>query len=117
MRSSTSSPATRSCAAQDALDFVRFRHEDSDFVRAARQQEFLRQAKAQVGIGKLISDRRELLRIFGAYTETDIAKGSDAEVLGLLKLAYESSKQPVTEVRFPGEDAAGGCIDIAARTS
>ncbi len=106
-------PGYQKLCGQDALDFVRYRHADSDFVRGARQQEFLRQAKAQVGIGKLISDRRELLRIFGRYTETDIAKDSVAEVLGLLKLAYESSKQPVTEVRFPGDDAAGGYVDIS----
>jgi len=106
-------PGYQKLCGQDALDFVRYRHEDSDFVRAARQQEFLRQAKQQVGIGKLLSDRKELLRIFGAYTETDIAQSSVAEILGLLKLAYESSKSPVTEIRFPGTDAAGGFIDIS----
>ena len=51
-----------------ALDFVRFRHQDSDFVRAARQQAFLSEAKEQIGVGKLFSDRKELLRIFGRYT-------------------------------------------------
>src|SRR3954452_18000224 len=30
---------------QDALDYVRYRHEDTDIVRGARQQDFLRQAK------------------------------------------------------------------------
>ncbi|MEY2517556.1 MAG: polyisoprenyl-teichoic acid--peptidoglycan teichoic acid transferase, partial [bacterium] len=59
---------------QDALDYVRFRHTDSDFVRAARQQEFLRQAKEQIGLGKLFGDRRTLLKIFGRYTQTDISE-------------------------------------------
>ena len=36
-----------------ALDYVRFRHLDSDIIRGARQQSFLRQAKQQVGIEKL----------------------------------------------------------------
>ena len=40
-RRSTSSPATRSSAAGRA-GLVRFRHDDSDFVRASRQQAFLR---------------------------------------------------------------------------
>ena len=31
-----------------ALQYVRFRHEDTDIVRAARQQDFLRQAKQQI---------------------------------------------------------------------
>ena len=43
------------CAAHDALDYVRYRHEDTDIVRAARQQEFLRQLKQQIGLTKLIS--------------------------------------------------------------
>ena len=31
------------------------------------------EAKDQIGVGKLFSDRKELLRIFGRYTQTDIA--------------------------------------------
>ncbi len=54
----------------DSLDYVRFRHLDDDFVRAARQQSYLEQAKLQVGVGRLFSDREELLRIFGRYTQT-----------------------------------------------
>ena len=106
-------PGYQKLCGSDALDYVRYRHADSDFVRAARQQEFLRQAKQQIGIGKLLSDRKELLRIFGAYTDSDISQSSVAEILGLLKLAYESSKTPVTEVRFPGKDAPGGFIEIS----
>jgi LCP family protein required for cell wall assembly len=100
---------------QDALSYVRFRHADSDFVRAARQQEFLRQAKEQIGLGKLFGDRRELLKIFGHYTQTDIADSNDAAILRLLKLAYESSKTPLTEIRFPALDAPGGYVDISQR--
>jgi LCP family protein required for cell wall assembly len=99
-------PGYQKLCGQDALDYVRFRHEDSDFVRAARQQEFLRQAKEQIGLGKLFGDRRELLRIFGRYTDTDIARKNDAEVFGLMKLAYESSKSPITQIPFPATDSA-----------
>ncbi|MEY2442741.1 MAG: polyisoprenyl-teichoic acid--peptidoglycan teichoic acid transferase [bacterium] len=101
------------CGAK-ALDFVRFRHEDSDFVRAARQQSFLSQAKEQIGLGKLFGDRKELLRIFGRYTETDIAKRNTAEILGLIKLAYASSKSPVTEIQFPATDCKDrSCVEIS----
>ncbi|WP_205699178.1 LCP family protein [Conexibacter sp. SYSU D00693] len=86
---------------QDALDYVRYRHFDSDIVRAARQQEFLRQAKDQVGVSKIFSDRKELLRIFARYTQTDI-RGTKA-ILRLLKLAVESARNPVQEVQFPGD--------------
>lgn len=86
---------------QDALDFVRYRHFDSDLVRAARQQDFLRQAKEQIGVSKVLSDRKALLRIVAASTQTDI-RGS-GEILQLLKLAVESAQHPVEEVHFPGQ--------------
>ena len=44
----------------DALDYVRYRHGDNDLVRAARQHDFLRQARSQFGVMDLLSDRREL---------------------------------------------------------
>lgn len=98
---------------QDALSFVRFRHTDSDFVRAARQQQFLGEAKEQIGLGKLFGDRRELLRIFGRYTQTDIAQSNDTAILRLLKLAYDSSKNPLVQIQFPAQDAPGGFVAIS----
>jgi LCP family protein required for cell wall assembly len=86
---------------QDALDFVRYRHFDTDLVRAARQQQFLSDAKDQIGVGKLFSNRKALLRIFGRYTQTDITDPN--AILRLLKLAVESAQNPVQEVRFPGD--------------
>jgi LCP family protein required for cell wall assembly len=94
---------------QDALDFVRYRHFDTDLVRAARQQQFLADAKDQIGVGKLFSDRKVLLKIFGRYTQTDISSG-DA-ILRLLKLAFESAQNPVQEVRFPG-DITGDYVTV-----
>jgi len=69
---------------QNALDYVRYRHFDSDLVRAARQQDFLRQAKDQIGVSRIFGDREALLKIFGKYTQTDI-RGTTA-ILRLLKL-------------------------------
>ncbi|MEA2150917.1 MAG: polyisoprenyl-teichoic acid--peptidoglycan teichoic acid transferase [Solirubrobacteraceae bacterium] len=106
-------PGYQKLCGQDALSYVRYRHEDSDFVRAKRQQEFLGQAKEQIGLGKLFGDRRELLRIFGRYTQTDIADSNDAAILRLLKLAYESSKTPLAEIQFPANDAPGGYVEIS----
>jgi LCP family protein required for cell wall assembly len=100
---------------QDSLDFVRHRYTDNDFVRAARQQEYLRQAKDQIGISKLFSDRKRLLQIFGQYTETDANLRGDTQLLRVLKLAYEASKNPIREVRFPGriEDLPFGSFVVA----
>ena len=85
-------PGYQKLCGQDALDYVRFRHDDSDFVRAARQQEFLRQAKEPD------RPRQALRRPQGAaarssarYTQTDIALQRRA-ILRLLKLALESAK-------------------------
>jgi polyisoprenyl-teichoic acid--peptidoglycan teichoic acid transferase len=85
---------------QDALDYVRYRHEDNDLVRAARQQEFLRQGKAQVGVGDLLSDRGELYEIFGRYTSSDIR--SRSAVVRLLRLVVASATHPIREVHFEG---------------
>jgi LCP family protein required for cell wall assembly len=94
---------------QDALDYVRYRHFDNDLVRAARQQDFLRQAKDQVGLGKLFGDRAQLLKIFGRYTQTDI-RGKVA-ILRLLKLMLNSAKNPIQEVHFEA-DQAGDYLQI-----
>jgi LCP family protein required for cell wall assembly len=95
----------------DSLDYVRFRHLDDDFVRAARQQSYLEQAKSQVGVGRLFRDREELLRIFGRYTQTDI--NSEEAILRLLRLTYEATKSPIREVRFPaGIDSTNTYVTI-----
>src|SRR3712207_153131 len=96
-------PGYQKLCGQDSLDYVRYRHFDDDFVRAARQQAFLAQAKEQIGLGRIFGDRKELLRIFGRYTQTDIARTNTAAILRLLKLAFESSKNPIREVQFRGD--------------
>jgi LCP family protein required for cell wall assembly len=85
---------------QDALDYVRYRHEDTDIVRGARQQDFLRQAKDQVGAGKIFDDRKKLLKIFADYTESDLRKRKS--ILRLLRLVAASANHPVVEVHFRG---------------
>jgi LCP family protein required for cell wall assembly len=94
-------PGYQRMCGRKALQYVRFRHEDNDLVRSARQQDFIRQAKQQVGVGQLIRKRNKLVRIFGRYTTSDIR--SRAEVLRLLKLAVFSVDQPIREVHFEGQ--------------
>ncbi len=45
-----------------ALSFARFRHTDTDLTREARQQDFIRWAKSQYPISRLLSNRDRLLR-------------------------------------------------------
>ena len=93
-------PGYQRLCGRNALSFVRFRHTDSDIVRAARQQEFLSQLKQQVSIGKLIGERAKLLDIFGKATQSDIH--GTAQVLRLLKLVLASAGHPVQEVQVTG---------------
>jgi polyisoprenyl-teichoic acid--peptidoglycan teichoic acid transferase len=93
-------PGYQKLCGQDALDYVRHRHSDDDFGRAARQQEFLSAAKDQIGLSQIFSDREELVRIFGRYTQTDISDDNTSAILRLLKLAFEASQVPVQEIRF-----------------
>ena len=88
-----------------ALEYVRYRHLDNDIVRGARQQDFLRQAKAQIGVSELFADRNQLIKIFGTYTQTDL-KGVPAK-LRLLKLLYESAKNPIQEVQIKDLEEKG----------
>lgn len=86
---------------EDTLSWVRYRHTDSDFVRGARQQDFLRSAKSQITASQLLDERDKLLRIFHTYSQTDIR--SPAAILSLVKLAVNSREQPVRSVKFRGD--------------
>ena len=81
---------------------MRYRHTDSDLVRSARQQDFLRQAKQQITTSKLIDESERLMKIFGRNTSTDPELRSRSEVLRLLKLAVFSARQPIQEIHFEG---------------
>ncbi len=94
-------PGYQRLCGQDALDYVRFRHADTDIVRSARQQDFLRQAKGQYGTGQLVSDRHRLARIFGRYTQSDSQLHSVKALLELMTLAISTASSPIREVHFP----------------
>jgi polyisoprenyl-teichoic acid--peptidoglycan teichoic acid transferase len=95
-------PGYQRMCGRKALEYVRFRHEDNDLVRSARQQDFIRQAKQQVGTSELIGNRERLIKIFGRNTTTDAGLRTRSEVLRLLKLAVFSVGRPIREVHFEG---------------
>ncbi len=85
---------------KDALAYARYRHTDTDLVRAARQQDFLREARQQVPPEDLfISKRDKLLDIFTHYTTSDIDNGET--LLEVLKLFVASRNAPIKEIHFP----------------
>ena len=102
-------PGYQKLCGKDALDYVRYRHTDSDIVRAARQQDFLRQAKAQVGAGKLLANQTKLIKIVSKYTRSDI-HGRSA-VLRLLLVAVNSAGSPIREIHFPAHVGASRTTD------
>jgi LCP family protein required for cell wall assembly len=91
-------PGYQRLCGEKALDYVRYRHTDSDFVRVARQQDFIRQAKEQLGVWGFLSKWSELAKAFGSAVWTDI-RGTK-EVNQLLYLAAFSQSKPVREVPF-----------------
>ena len=94
-------PGYQKLCGTDALNYVRYRHTDSDIVRASRQQAFLRQAKDQVDAGSLINKSGKLIDIFGKDTQTDAQLESTPGLLSILKLALFSAGQPVRQLQFP----------------
>jgi LCP family protein required for cell wall assembly len=91
-------PGYQRLCGQTALDYARYRHTDSDFVRVARQQDFVRQAKEQVGVQGLINHEDQLLHAFARAAQTTI-RGT-AKVLRLFKLSAFSLGRPVRQVHF-----------------
>jgi LCP family protein required for cell wall assembly len=91
-------PGYQRLCGENALAYVRYRHTDSDFVRVARQQDFIRQAKEQLGVWGFLSKYDKLAKAFGRAVGTDIR--GDSEVSQLLELAAFSLSRPVRQVPF-----------------
>jgi polyisoprenyl-teichoic acid--peptidoglycan teichoic acid transferase len=108
-------PGYQKLCDQDALDYVRYRHTDNDLVRAARQQDFLRSLKSQIGVSRIIKERKELLKIFGKYTSSDIG-GSRKKVLRLLKLVVASAGLPIHQIHFKANIGASYVTATAEQT-
>ncbi len=82
-----------------ALEYVRYRHTDTDLVRSARQQDFISAARQRVPISKLAFGQESLINIFTKYTTSDI---SDAQtMIQVLELFVESRNAAIKEVHFP----------------
>jgi LCP family protein required for cell wall assembly len=83
----------------NALQYVRYRHDDNDLVRAARQQDFLREARQELPGEKVLSDHGELMDILNKYVTSDIDQVTD--IVGLVKLFVAARNASVVQVHFP----------------
>jgi polyisoprenyl-teichoic acid--peptidoglycan teichoic acid transferase len=93
-------PGYQALCGFDALSFARYRHTDNDIVRAARQQAFLREARAKVPPQRLVEDRKKLIKIFTTYTTSDI--DSAEQMLQVLKLFFDLRNAQIKEIHFEG---------------
>jgi hypothetical protein len=84
-----------------ALAFVRFRHTDSDVVRNARQQDFIRWAKDGYGVNQLLANEGKLVRIFGAHVTTDAFLHSSDGLIELFDLLVNADGHTLKTVKFP----------------
>ena len=94
-------PGYQKLCGTDALEFVRFRHTDSDIVRNARQQDFVRWAKSQFSQNEIIQDEGTLLRIFGKHAQTDPDLHTTDGLINLFDLVAFSAGHAVKQVPFP----------------
>jgi polyisoprenyl-teichoic acid--peptidoglycan teichoic acid transferase len=86
---------------ENALAYVRYRHTDTDIVRSARQQDFIRDAKDQYGQTRLIENRDKLLTIFGKHTQTDSDLHTTDGLINLFNLVAFADGHAIREVHFP----------------
>jgi LCP family protein required for cell wall assembly len=99
-------PGYQKLCGTQALAYVRFRHTDNDIVRAARQQSFIRDAKAQYGQGNLIANRDKLLKIFGQHTRTDPNLHTIDGLINLFNLVAFSAGHAIKQIPFPTANIA-----------
>ncbi len=92
-------PGYQRLCGQKALEFVRYRHTDTDLVRSARQQAFLSAARQQVPISQLVLGQNNLIDIFTKYTTSDISNAES--MLQVLKLFIASRNAEVKQIHFP----------------
>ncbi|HEY5188810.1 MAG TPA: LCP family protein [Solirubrobacteraceae bacterium] len=96
-------PGYQKLCGADALAFVRFRHTDTDLVRNARQQDFIRWAKDQYGVGSIVANKDRLLQIFGAHTQTDHDLHTVNGLINLFNLVAFSAGHRIKQVKFPAQ--------------
>ena len=105
-----------------ALDYVRFRHTDSDLYRNARQQEFLKAVKQQVSGLSAAWKLHGIVNAITSNVEVGVGGGGTLEpetVLSYAKLAYELPSGNFHQVRLEGlaEANIGGASVLTASES
>ncbi len=96
-------PGYQKLCGPGALSFVRFRHTDSDIVRNARQQDFIRWAKSQFSQDQIINERDTLLKIFGKNATTDHNLHTTDGLINMFDLVAFSAGSTIKQIPFPAQ--------------
>jgi LCP family protein required for cell wall assembly len=94
-------PGYQKLCYNNALSYVRFRHEDSDFVRVARQQDFLRDLRSQLSgsLSNLLGKIDTVATDVGRAITTTFHR-SVGELRTLAELVIFSQGKPLRQVKF-----------------
>jgi LCP family protein required for cell wall assembly len=92
-------PGYQKLCYENALAYVRYRHDDSDFVRVARQQDFLRDLREQVSTSDLLGQIHGVAKAVGRAISTNF-EPTASELFKLAKLILFSQTKPLRQVEF-----------------
>jgi LCP family protein required for cell wall assembly len=92
-------PGYQKLCYENALDYVRYRHTDSDFVRVARQQDFLRDLREQISATNELGQIDAVAKAVGRAISTTF-HASASELIELAKLIAFSQGKPLRQVKF-----------------
>ena len=92
-------PGYQKLCYENALDYVRYRHTDDDFVRVARQQDFLRDLREQIDPSDELGQIDNVARAVG-HAITSTFPASASELILLTKLIVFSQAKPLRQVKF-----------------
>jgi polyisoprenyl-teichoic acid--peptidoglycan teichoic acid transferase len=93
-------PGYQKLCYENALSYVRYRHDDSDFVRVARQQDFLRALREQLSSTDLLGQIEHVADVVGKSIVTAGFSRSAGQVIELAKLIGFSQGKPIRQVKF-----------------
>jgi LCP family protein required for cell wall assembly len=92
-------PGYQKLCYENALDYVRYRHTDSDFVRVARQQDFLRDLRQQIDPANRLGQIETVAKAVGHAIRSNFPASAE-ELILLAKLVAFSQEKPLRQVRF-----------------
>jgi polyisoprenyl-teichoic acid--peptidoglycan teichoic acid transferase len=96
-------PGYQKLCYENALDYVRYRHDDSDFVRVARQQDFLRDLREQIDPTDELGQIDKVAKAVGHAINTNFP-ATPEELILLTKLITFSQSRPLRQVKFQAAD-------------